>query len=163
MRSFSNVQENNANRILNEKKVKADSQRVELLSAIKKTYGISNFKTLSESEKSVYRNMINEMWDSVEGLNGRGLKFVNESEITLSKESNSQEVIKFIEQEFRKNLMGYFEGMTGKRFTGSSNPIMPKHVRDEVEKLTGRKFKPENFKQIFKQILADLVDKSDMF
>ena len=163
MRSFSQVNESNVNRIVNDKRIKADSQRVELLSAIKKTYGISNFKTLSESEKSVYKNMINEMWDSVEGLNEKGLKFVNESEITLSKESNSQEVIKFIEQEFRKNLMGYFEGMTGKRFTGGSNPVTPKHVRNEVEKLTGKKFKPENFKQIFKQILTGLVDKSDMF
>lgn len=163
MRSFSTVQENNANRILNEKKVKADSQRVELLSAIKKTYGISNFKTLSESEKSVYRNMINEMWDSVEGLNERGLKFVNESEITLSKESDKQEIIKFVEQEFGKNLMGYFEGMTGKRFTGDSNPITPKRVRDEVEKIKGKKYNPKNFKQIFKEKLAELVDKSDMF
>lgn len=163
MRSFSNVQENNANRILNEKKVKADSQRVELLSAIKKTYGISNFKTLSESEKSVYRNMINEMWDSVEGLNERGLKFVNESEITLSKNSERDEIIKFITQEFNKNLFGYFEGITGKRFTGGSNPISPKALRDEVEKAVGKKYDPKNFKRIFKERINELIDKSDMF
>ena len=163
MQSFSNIQERNANKILESKRIAADAQRVQLLGAIKKTYGIESFKSLSESEKSVYRNMINEMWDSVEGLNERGLKFVNESEITLSKESDKQEIIKFIEQEFRKNLMGYFEGMTGKRFTGGSNPITPKHVRDEVEKIIGKKYDPKNFKQIFKQVLADLVDKSDMF
>lgn len=163
MQSFSNIQERNANKILESKRIAADAQRVQLLGAIKKTYGIESFKSLSESEKSVYRNMINEMWDSVEGLNERGLKFVNESEITLSKESDKQEIIKFVEQEFRKNLMGYFEGMTGKRFTGNSNPISPKHVRDEVEKIMGKKYDPKNFKQIFKQKLAELVDKSDMF
>lgn len=159
MRSFSIVQENNANRILNEKKVKADSQRVELLSAIKKTYGISNFKTLSESEKSVYRNMINEMWDSVEGLNERGLKFVNESEITLSKESKDEVIKKFIEQEFRKNLEDYILVVLNKKVTNNK----PVNVRSRVLELTGRKFKPENFKQIFKEILANFVDKSDMF
>lgn len=159
MRSFSTVQENNANRILNEKRVKADSQRVELLSAIKKTYGISNFKTLSESEKSVYKNMINEMWDSVEGLNERGLKFVNESEITLSKDSKDEVIKKFIEQEFRKNIEDYILVVLNKKVTNNK----PVNVRSKVLELTGRKFKPENFKQIFKEILADLVDKSDMF
>ena len=159
MRSFSQINESNANKIVNDKRIKADSQRVELLSAIKKTYGISNFKTLSESEKSVYRNMINEMWDSVEGLNEKGLKFVNESEITLSKESNSQEIIKFIEQEFRKNIEDYVLVALNKKVTNNK----PVNVRSKVYELTGRKFKPEDFKQIFKRMLTNMVDSSDMF
>ena len=159
MRSFSSVQESNANRILNDKKIKADSQRVELLSAIKKTYGVSNFNILSESEKSVYVKMINEMWDSINGLNEKGLKFVNESEITLSKDSETQEVIKYIQQEFKKNLEDYVLVAINKKVTNNK----PANVRMKVAELTGKKFKPENFKQIFKQILDKLVDDSDMF
>lgn len=163
MKSFLEVQQTHTDKILENKKIAADAQRVKLLGAIKTTYGITNFKSLSESEKLVYKNMINEMWDSINGLNERGLKFVNESEISLSKESGTQEIIKFIEQEFKNNLMGYFEGITGKRFTGGSNPITPKRVRDEVEKLTGKRFKPADFKKIFKGVLASMVDNSDMF
>lgn len=163
MKSFLEVQQIHTDKILESKKIAADAQRVKLLSAIKTTYGITNFKSLSESEKLVYKNMINEMWDSIDGLNERGLKFVNESEISLSKESSTQEIIKFIEQEFKNNLMGYFEGITGKRFTGGSNPITPKRVRNEVEKLTGKRFKPADFKKIFKSVLASMIDSSDMF
>ena len=39
----------------------------------------------------------------------------------------------------------------------------PANVRMKVAELNGKKFKPENFKQIFKQILDKLVDDSDMF
>ena len=140
MRKFSEVYNSKLDKINESKRINADKQRLDLLSAIKREYGISSFNTLSESEKNVYTKMIHEMWDSVDGLNEKGLKFVNESEVSLSKESGKQEIIKFAEQEFRKNLMGYFEGMTGKRFTGGSNPVTPKHVRDEVEKLTSKKF-----------------------
>lgn len=163
MRNFSEVYNSKLDKINESKRINADKQRLDLLSAIKREYGISSFNTLSESEKNVYTKMIHEMWDSVDGLNEKGLKFVNESEVSLSKESSKQEISKFVKQEFRKNLMAYFEGMTGKRFTGGSNPITPNHVRDEVEKLTGRKFKLDDFKTAFKDALADLVDKSDMF
>ena len=151
MRSFSQIHESNANEIVLKKRAKADSQRVELLSAIKKTYGISNFNTLAESEKNIYRNIINEMWDPIEGLNDNGIKFVNESEIILSNQSSNPEIVKFIEQKFMKSINDYL--LNSK----------PANVRAEVEKFTGKKFKPENFKKIFKDIINSTIDNSDLF
>lgn len=163
MRNFLEVYNTNKAAADESARILADKQRVQLLKAIKNEYGIADFKTLSESEKSTYRRMINEMWNANTGLNGRGIKFINESEITLTKDSEDEDIRKFIKHEFAKNLMGYFEGMTGKRFTGNSNPISPKSVREKVTEMTGREFKPENFKELFKDALGRLVDDSDMF
>lgn len=159
MRSFSQIHESNANEIMLKKRAKADSQRVELLSAIKKTYGISNFNTLAESEKNIYRNIINEMWDPIEGLNDNGIKFVNESEIILSNQSSNPEIVKFIEQEFMKNMESYLLTILNKKVTNNK----PVNVRAEVEKFTGKKFKPENFKKIFKDIINSAIENSDLF
>ena len=163
MRNFLEVYNTNKERVDESNRISADKQRVELLKALKREYGIQDFKSLSESEKTTYKRMNNEMWDANNSLNEKGLKFGNESEITLTKESEKEEIIKAIKNMFNENLYGYFEGMTGKRFTGGSNPKMPKVVREVVEKTTGRKFKPENFKAIYKELLCKLVDESDMF
>lgn len=81
MKSFSNVCELNNKKLNESKKVDIDNQRVKLVTTIKKLYGISNFNALSESEKSTYKSIINEMWSPITGLNTKGLKFINEGEL----------------------------------------------------------------------------------
>ena len=63
MRKFSEVY-NSSKKVVNEqKRAEADKDRIQLLKAIRRTYGISDFNSLSESEKTEYRNLILEMWD----------------------------------------------------------------------------------------------------
>lgn len=159
MRSYNELQAAHTEKMNEAKRMQADKERLTLLSAIKNVYGISNFNALSESDKRVYKNMINEMWNKESGLNEKGIKFVNESEISLSNNSGSQEVIKYIDQEFRKNLEDYILAALNRKVTNNK----PVNVRNEVSKLTGKKFKPENFKKIFKDIICGMIDKSDCF
>jgi sugar-specific transcriptional regulator TrmB len=159
MRSYNELHAAHAEKLNEAKRMQADKERLTLLSAIKNVYGVSNFNALSESDKCVYRNMINEMWNKETGLNEKGVKFVNESEVSLSNNSGTQEVIKYIEQAFRKNLEDYILVALNKKVANNK----PVNVRNEVTKLTGKQFKPENFKKIFKDIICGLIDKSDCF
>lgn len=81
MKSFLEVQQIHTDKILESNKIAADAQRVRLLGAIKTTYGISSFKSLSESEKAIYKRKINEMWNPITGLNSKGKMFILEAEL----------------------------------------------------------------------------------
>lgn len=159
MRSYNELQAAYTEKMNEAKRMQADKERLTLLSAIKNVYGISNFNALSESDKCIYRNMINEMWSKETGLNEKGIKFVNESEVSLSNNSGTQEIIKFVEQAFRKNLEDYILAALNKKVTNNK----PVNVRNEVAKLTGKQFKPENFKKIFKDVICSLIDNSNCF
>ena len=60
MRNFKEVYNNNKSKVDENLKIVADKERVELLGAIRKEYGVKDFASLSESEKAQYRKLINE-------------------------------------------------------------------------------------------------------
>ncbi len=157
MRSFLDVQKECENKINESRKVAIDNERLQLLGAIKREYGISDFKALTESERTVFTNIIHSMWSPSEGLNESGIKFVNEGEVTLNKESQKEEIKKFIESDFQRNFFGYLEGITGKRFTGNSNPKTPSSLREKINEMTGKNISPENFMQIFHEVFKHFI------
>ena len=163
MRSFSDIQNDYNVKVNESKKLTIDSERVQLLGAIKREYGIASFNSLSESERKVYTNMINSMWTPTEGLNDAGLKFINESEVTLTKDSSVEEIKKYILDDFKKNWQGYLEGITGKRFTGGSNPMMPSKLRKYVNDTVGKNYPASNFQDLFVKIMTELIKSSQNF
>ena len=157
MRKFLEVYNTNKDSVNESKRINADKERVALLKAIKREYGVSDFKSLSESEVTTYKKMIHNMWSPETGLNEAGLKFVNESQITLTADSSADDIKKVVKQMFKENIFGYFEGATGKRFTGNSAPVAPSQVRHEVEKATGKKYNPESFKKGYMEVLFEVL------
>ena len=80
-----------------------ESQRIELVNAIKKEYGISDFSVLSEGKKQTVRNLITEMWSPKTGLNKKGEDFIRNGNIPLNESSSN----KSIKNEYQKKVKSY--------------------------------------------------------
>lgn len=159
MRKFSEVY-NSSKKVVNEqKRAEADKDRIQLLKAIRRTYGISDFNSLSESEKTEYRNLILEMWDKTEGLNEKGINFINESEIVLNNETSNPNIMKYAAMEFSNNLSKYINGALG--FNGDS--LNPVELRNAINQKTGKNISDELFKKWFVTLVVNRLNKSDKF
>lgn len=159
MRKFSEVY-NSSKKVVNEqKRAEADKDRIQLLKAIRRTYGISDFNSLSESEKTEYRNLILEMWDKTEGLNEKGINFINESEIVLNNETSNPNIMKYVAMEFSNNLSKYINGALG--FNGDS--LNPAELRNAINQKTGKNISDELFKKWFVTLVVNRLNKSDKF
>ncbi len=159
MRKFSEVY-NSSKKVVNEqKRAEADKDRIQLLKAIRRTYGISDFNSLSESEKTEYRNLILEMWDKTEGLNEKGINFINESEIVLNNETSNPNIMKYAAMEFSNNLSKYINGALG--FNGDS--LNPAELRNAINQKTGKNISDELFKKWFVTLVVNRLNKSDKF
>ena len=159
MRKFSEVY-NSSKKVVNEqKRAEADKDRIQLLKAIRRTYGISDFNSLSESEKTEYRNLILEMWDKTEGLNEKGINFINESEIVLNNETSNPNIMKYAAMEFSNNLSKYINGALG--FNGDS--LNPTELRNAINQKTGKNISDELFKKWFVTLVVNRLNKSDKF
>lgn len=159
MRKFSEVY-NSSKKVVNEqKRAEADKDRIQLLKAIRRTYGISDFNSLSESEKTEYRNLILEMWDKTEGLNEKGINFINESEIVLNNETSNPNIMKYAAMEFSNNLSKYINGALG--FNDDS--LNPAELRNAINQKTGKNISDELFKKWFVTLVVNRLNKSDKF
>ena len=159
MRKFSEVY-NSSKKVVNEqKRAEADKDRIQLLKAIRRTYGISDFNSLSESEKTEYRNLILEMWDKTEGLNEKGINFINESEIVLNNETSNPNIMKYAAMEFSNNLSKYINGALG--FNGDS--LNPAELRNAINQKTGKNISDELFKKWFVTLVVNRLNKSNKF
>lgn len=159
MRKFSEVY-NSSKQVVNEqKRAEADKDRIQLLKAIRRTYGISDFNSLSESEKTEYRNLILEMWNKNDGLTEKGRQFINESEIALNNETSDRNILKYIAMEISNNLQKYVNGAFG--FNGDS--ISPASLRQSINEKTGKNFSADAFKKVMNTIIVNTLNKSDKF
>lgn len=103
MKSFNTVYNKERNNAINEHKSVIDNDHARLLAAIKKEYGINDFSTLSESEKASFKNIINEMWDRTNGLNEKGISFVNEAMKPLTEASTDKMIDNYIIKSLKPN------------------------------------------------------------
>ena len=103
MKSFNTVYNKERNNAINEHKSVIDNDHARLLAAIKKEYGINDFSTLSESEKASFKNIINEMWDRTNGLNEKGISFVNEAMKPLTEASTDEMIDNYIIKSLKPN------------------------------------------------------------
>lgn len=118
-----------------------ESQRVDLVNAIKREYGISDFSTLSEGKKQAVRNLITEMWSPKTGLNKKGEEFLQNGNLPLNESSSPAR----IENAFKKKVIGLLKT----KF--STAPIFNSSDKEEVKKFMDElkaKVDPSNSKNL---------------
>lgn len=133
-----------------------ESQRIDLVNAIKREYGISDFSTLSESEKQAARKLITEMWSPKTGLNKAGMDFINEGKRVLKKESTLEQV----RHEFgRRVLLLLNNKFASSPLFNASDAHNLAEIMDEIKSsIKGSDVKPD-FKMWFYETMCAYVNK----
>lgn len=153
MRNFKDVYTDNKNKLNESLRVVADKERVELLKAIRKEYGVKDFNKLTESEKNQYKNLINEMWTPSEGLNERGRQLVNESKMSLSSESTPEQIQKYFTKEVKSDINNYLLWLASDGVNGQS----PIKVKKDIENQLGKKVNADVLKKALYEILCNYL------
>ena len=119
MRDFNQVLNESKREVMLSKKEKIDSEKRAVLEAIKTDYMItSKFKDLNLPDKLKFKSIILEYWNPKTGLTSKGVKFLNEGEMALNKDSQADDVKKFIAKDVKKSIEDFIKATyngTGKK------------------------------------------------
>jgi hypothetical protein len=139
-----------------------ESQRIDLVNAIKREYGISDFSTLSESERQAARKLITEMWSPKTGLNKAGVDFINEGKRALSDKSTPEQV----KHEFNRRALALLNNKfaSSPLFNASDAHNLGEIMEDIKKSTKGSNVKPD-FKMWFYEVMCAYVNshKGDIF
>lgn len=137
MRGFNQVLNESKQEVLSARQTKIDNERVAILEAVKTDYMItSKFKELPVSEQQKLKSIILEYWNPKTGLTSKGLKFLNEGESTLTKDSDINDVKHFIEKTVKRDIDEYLKAS----YNGTGKQIVSK-LQKEVESMIGKRIK----------------------
>mgnify|MGYP001183566380 CR=1 FL=1 len=120
---------------IKKRNTRIDLERKLIVESIKSYYNIEDFKSLNNKDKKKYKSLILEMWSPTKGINNTGVKFVNESEVILTKESTGKDVVHFIEKYVNKNINSFVTVLTDKEKFGT---VINK-LSANISKMTGKK------------------------
>ena len=154
MKSYNAVYNKERNNAVNEHRASVDNDRARLLAAIKREYGINDFKNLSESDKAVYRNVINEMWDKDNGLNKKGIAFVNEAMKPLTEISDIEDIDNYILRSLKPNA----EEILMDIVHGKDNKIVAE-LKATVERDTKKKMSKKHYVELIGKVVVPLLGK----
>jgi energy-converting hydrogenase A subunit M len=138
MKSFENVYNTSKNVALNEQQKVFAADKAKLLAAIKHEYGVKDFNTLSEAEKSSYKSMLNEMWNSSTGMTEKGIAFLNESKAVLTEQSTDEQIEKYFKKEFKACVENAVQAMASGKECGCCKEIKAKVEADTKKKLSNK-------------------------
>ena len=138
MKSFENVYNTSKNVALNEQQKVFAADKAELLAAIKHEYGVKDFNSLSEAEKSSYKSMLNEMWNSSTGMTEKGIAFLNESKAVLTEQSTDEQIEKYFKKEFKACVENAVQAMASGKECGCCKEIKAKVEADTKKKLSNK-------------------------
>lgn len=133
-----------------------ESQRVELVNAIKREYGISDFSVLTEGERNAARKLITEMWSPKTGLTKEGVDFINEGKRPLKKESTPEQV----KHEFERRVLALLNNKfaSSPLFNASDAHNLAEIMDDIKGSIKGSNVKPD-FKLWFYDTMCAYVNK----
>jgi len=154
MKSFNTVYNNKRNTAINEQRSIVDNDHARLLAAIKKEYGVNDFSTLSEEKKSSFKNIINEMWDKTNGLNEKGIAFVNEAMKPLTEVSDDDAIEKYIVRSLNANVEKIFHDIVLEK----DNKILAQ-IKSTVENDTHKKLTKKRYVEIIGKVLIPYLSK----
>ena len=154
MKSFNTIYNKERNNAINEHKSVVDNDRAKLLAAIKREYGINDFSSLSEAEKVSYRNIINEMWDRENGLNEKGITFVNEAMKPLTEVSDDAAIEKYIIRSLSPNVDRILQDL----ILDKQNKTLIQ-VKATVENDTHKKLSKKRYVEIIGKVLLPFLSK----
>ena len=138
MKSFENVYNTSKNVALNEQQKVFAADKAKLLAAIKHEYGVKDFNSLSEAEKSSYKSMLNEMWNSSTGMTEKGIAFLNESKAVLTEQSTDEQIEKYFKKEFKACVENAVQAMVSGKECGCCKEIKAKVEADTKKKLSNK-------------------------
>ena len=138
MKSFENVYNTSKNVALNEQQKVFAADKAKLLAAIKHEYGVKDFNSLSEDEKSSYKSMLNEMWNSSTGMTEKGIAFLNESKAVLTEQSTDEQIEKYFKKEFKACVENAVQAMASGKECGCCKEIKAKVEADTKKKLSNK-------------------------
>ena len=138
MKSFENVYNTSKNVALNEQQKVFSAAKAKLLAAIKHEYGVKDFNSLSEAEKSSYKSMLNEMWNSSTGMTEKGIAFLNESKALLTEQSTDEQIEKYFKKEFKACVENAVQAMASGKECGCCKEIKAKVEADTKKKLSNK-------------------------
>jgi len=138
MKSFENVYNTSKNVALNEQQKVFAADKAKLLAAIKHEYGVKDFNSLSEAEKSSYKSMLNEMWNSSTGMTEKGIAFLNESKAVLTEQSTDEQIEKYFKKEFKACVENAVQAMASGKECACCKEIKAKVEADTKKKLSNK-------------------------
>ena len=138
MKSFENVYNTSKNVALNEQQKVFAADKAKLLAAIKHEYGVKDFNSLSEADKSSYKSMLNEMWNSSTGMTEKGIAFLNESKALLTEQSTDEQIEKYFKKEFKACVENAVQAMASGKECGCCKEIKAKVEADTKKKLSNK-------------------------
>jgi energy-converting hydrogenase A subunit M len=138
MKSFENVYNTSKNVALNEQQKVFAADKAKLLASIKHEYGVKDFNSLSEAEKSSYKSMLNEMWNSSTGMTEKGVAFLNESKAVLTEQSTDEQIEKYFKKEFKACVENAVQAMALGKECGCCKEIKAKVEADTKKKLSNK-------------------------
>lgn len=143
MKSFSTVYNERQADAVAKKRLLVEQQHAQIVAAVKKEYGVSSFATLNESDKAYYKSLINCMWDKHNGLNEKGVRFVNEAIAPLTKESTPEQIKKCFQREVNADIASIVACIN------SQNPNCTRlsTIKSNIEKDLGKKISARDVKE----------------
>lgn len=154
MKSYNTVYNNERKNAINEHKSMVDNDRAVLLAAIKREYGINDFSSLDESSRTMYKEMISEMWTPESGLTEKGTAFVNESSSVLTPASDEEAIHKRVKRDVTANADSILKCAA----TGNDCKFLST-LKATIEQETKKKLSKKNFVKWVGEIIVPLIGK----
>lgn len=152
MKSFENVYNTSKNVAINEQQKSFAADKAKLIAAIKHEYGVKDFNTLSEAERTSYKAMLNEMWNPSTGMTAKGVAFLNESKAVLTEQSTDEQIEKYFKKEFKACVENAIDCIVqGKEC------ICGKEIKAKVEEFTKKRLSNKVAKQWMYTVCCDYI------
>jgi hypothetical protein len=156
MRTFSSVYNKSKESVLSVKQERIKQDRKDILRAIKKEDGIKSFSELTEAQQTSYKSLLLEMWSPKDGINKKGIKFLNESKQPLCKESTPEQIKKYFQRELKADLKNFVLAIITKDTTGQTI----KYLKKDIEEQTGKKLNQKVIKEWTYEIVLPFIQAS---
>lgn len=157
MKSFANVYKASRTEANNIKSMNIDSDRKVIIDTIKSEYGISSFSSISESERTKYKNMLLEYWSPKSGITSAGKDFIAESKQELSPKISDEAVKKIVQKQVRADATNFIYGILSKNTNGQNLSALKAEVEHSIERsISPKDFKNWVFEVLIKHLQSEL-------
>lgn len=154
MNSYNTVYNNGKKAAKVEQLALYESQRVELVNAIKREYGISDFSTLSEGQRKAFHKLVAEMWTKESGLNKSGEDFIKEGKRPLNESSSPDRIKKEYQRGVKTILNNKFSSSP---LFNDSDARNLAELKEDIEKKIEGKISAKDCKEWFYEAMCAYV------
>lgn len=135
MESFNDVYIKSKRAAIMEKRERIEREHAQVVSAVKRIYGVDDFNKLDECDRMYYRDLINNVWSKEDGLNEKGERLVNESVVPLMEGCSDAD----IEKRFKREVSKEIKNIASCLSSDSGNCVILQTIRKTIESECGRK------------------------